>query len=83
MSMNKDEIAAKITELVAEQLAVKEEELRPEMSFTDDLNADSLDVVEMVMRMEEVFDIEIEDDDAAEIQTVGSAIEYALKRLEA
>ncbi len=59
-----------------EQLGVDEAEVRPEASFTDDLGADSLDIVELVMAFEEEFDVEIPDDDAEKISTVRSAIEY-------
>lgn len=80
--MEQQEVQAKIIEIVAEQLGIAEEDIDTTMSFSDDLNADSLDIVELVMRMEETFDLEIEDDDAAKIQTVNDAIEYAVKRLE-
>ena len=66
----------KITEIIVEQLGVKPEEVTAEASFVDDLGADSLDTVELVMALEEEFGIEIPDEDAEKIQTVGDAIRY-------
>ncbi len=66
----------KITEIIVEQLGVKPEEVIPEASFVDDLGADSLDTVELVMALEEEFGCEIPDEDAEKIQTVGDAIRY-------
>ncbi len=62
--------------IVADKLNVEESDVTPEASFTDDLNADSLDVVELVMELEEKFDVKIRDDDARKIKTVGDALEY-------
>ncbi|MFZ5801485.1 MAG: acyl carrier protein [Candidatus Omnitrophota bacterium] len=69
-------IQDKISEIIVEQLGVKAEEVTPEASFVDDLGADSLDTVELVMALEEEFGIEIPDEDAEKIQTVGDAIRY-------
>lgn len=69
-------IQDKITEIIVEQLGVKPEEVTSEASFVDDLGADSLDTVELVMALEEEFGIEIPDEDAEKIQTVGDAIRY-------
>ena len=66
----------KITEIIVEQLGVKPEEVTAEASFVDDLGADSLDTVELVMALEEEFGIEIPDEDAEKIQTVGDAVKY-------
>lgn len=66
----------KITEIIVEQLGVKPEEVTPEASFVDDLGADSLDTVELVMALEEEFGVEIPDEDAEKIQTVGDASKY-------
>ena len=66
----------KIREIVAEQLGVDVEEVTPEASFIDDLGADSLDTVELVMALEEAFEIEIPDEDAEQIKTVNDAIKY-------
>lgn len=66
----------KVKELVAQQLGVNEEQVTDTASFKDDLGADSLDTVELVMAFEEEFNIEIPDEDAEKITTVGQAIEY-------
>ncbi|MFH0926748.1 MAG: acyl carrier protein [bacterium] len=66
----------KIKEIIVEQLGVEEGEVTSEASFIEDLGADSLDTVELVMAFEEEFDIEIPDDDAEKIITVGDAINY-------
>lgn len=66
----------KIKEIVAEQLGVDESEVISEASFIDDLGADSLDIVELIMALEEEFDMEIPDEDAEKISTVGNVIEY-------
>ncbi len=74
----KEEMAAleKVTEIIVEQLGVKPEEVTPEASFVDDLGADSLDTVELVMAFEEEFGVEIPDEDAEKIRTVGDAVKY-------
>ena len=68
--------AERIKQIVAEQLGVDEDQVTNEASFMDDLGADSLDTVELVMALEEEFDIEISDEDAEKIQTVQDAIDY-------
>ena len=70
----------RVTEIIVEQLGVSKEEVVPEASFIDDLGADSLDIVELVMAMEEEFDIEIPDEDAEKIQTIVDAISYVRER---
>lgn len=69
-------IDERVKQIVAEQLGVDEAQVTPEASFMDDLGADSLDTVELVMALEEEFDIEISDEDAEKIQTVQDAISY-------
>ena len=69
-------INERIEQIVAEQLGVDEDQVTNEASFMDDLGADSLDTVELVMALEEEFDIEISDEDAEKIQTVQDAIDY-------
>ncbi|MBE0575001.1 MAG: acyl carrier protein [Desulfuromonadales bacterium] len=69
-------VAERIKQIVAEQLGVDEDQVTTEASFMDDLGADSLDTVELVMALEEEFDIEISDEDAEKIQTVQNAIDY-------
>ncbi len=70
----------KVKELVVDQLGVDSEEITPEASFVNDLGADSLDIVELIMVFEEEFDIEIPDEDAEKIQTVGDAAKYLQDR---
>ncbi|MFQ5417072.1 MAG: acyl carrier protein [Myxococcota bacterium] len=77
MSPTEDRVA----EIIVEQLGIAKAEIVPEASFIDDLGADSLDIVELVMAMEETFDIEIPDDDAEKIQTIGDAFSYVKERL--
>jgi len=69
-------IAEKVKQIVAEQLGVDDDQVTNDASFMDDLGADSLDTVELVMALEEEFDIEISDEDAEKIQTVQDAIDY-------
>ncbi|CAM3725171.1 acyl carrier protein [Corallococcus sp. ZKHCc1 1396] len=69
-------VEAKIKSIIADQLGVGEDEIKPESSFIEDLGADSLDIVELVMAMEEEFEVEIPDDEAENIKTVGDAINY-------
>lgn len=72
-------IEERIKKIVVEQLGVKEDEVSPESSFVDDLGADSLDTVELVMALEEEFDAEIPDEDAEKITTVQQAVDYIKK----
>ena len=67
--------------IVAENLGVEEDEVVPDAKFVDDLGADSLDTVELVMAFEEAFDIEIPDEDAEKILTVGKAIDYIKEKM--
>ena len=69
-------IAERVKQIVTEQLGVDEDQVTDEASFMDDLGADSLDTVELVMALEEEFDIEISDEDAEKIQTVKDAVNY-------
>ncbi len=69
-------IAERVHKIVMERLGVKEEEVTPEASFVDDLGADSLDTVELVMALEEEFETEIPDEDAEKITTVQLALDY-------
>ena len=75
-------VEEKVKEIVAEQLGVAEDEVTPEKHFIDDLGADSLDIVELVMAMEENFEIEIPDEDAEKITRVKEAIDYIDKHAE-
>jgi acyl carrier protein len=69
-------IEARVRAIIADQLGVAEDEIKPESRFIEDLGADSLDIVELVMAMEEEFETEIPDEDAEKIQTVQDTIEY-------
>lgn len=69
----------KVKQIIVEQLGVDEAEVTPSASFVDDLGADSLDTVELVMAFEEAFDIEIPDEDAEKIRTVQDAVDYITK----
>ena len=73
-------IEAQVKSIVAEQLGVTEEEVTNQASFVDDLGADSLDTVELVMALEEEFETEIPDEDAEKIKTVQQAIDYITQR---
>ena len=72
-------VEERVVDIVAEQLGQDKEKITRETSFVNDLGADSLDTVELVMELEEEFDINIPDDAAEKIQTVGQAIDYILK----
>ena len=76
-----DSVEEKVKKIIIEQLGVSEEELKPEISFVDDLGADSLDLVELVMALEEEFGKEISDDDAEKIATFQDAVNYINGRL--
>jgi acyl carrier protein len=73
-------VEEQVKEIIVEQLSVNAEEVVPEASFVDDLGADSLDLVELIMVMEEKFGQEIPDEDAAKLQTVQDAINYVKER---
>lgn len=73
----------RVTGLIVEQLGVSSEEAHLQASFTEDLGADSLDIVELVMSFEENFDIEIPDEDAEKIQTIGDVVTYLKEHVEA
>jgi len=75
-------LETRVTDLIVEQLGVSKDEAVLKASFIDDLGADSLDIVELVMSLEEEFDVEIPDEDAEKIQTIGDAVSYLKERLE-
>ncbi len=70
------EIQAKVVEIIVDKLGVKESEVTPEASFTNHLGADSLDTVELIMEFEKAFDLQIPDEDAEKITTVGDVLKY-------
>jgi len=73
----------RVSEIIVEQLGVSRDDIESESSFTDDLGADSLDLVEMVMAMEEEFGVEIPEEDSEKLQTFGDAVAYLKEKLEA
>jgi len=77
------EIEEKVFQIVSEQMSVDKGELSRETSFVNDLNADSLDTVELVMELEDEFDLTIPDEEAEKLKTIGEAIDYLKKHLEA
>ena len=74
------DVAEKVKDIIVEELGVEREKLSPEASFMEDLGADSLDTVELVMALEEEFETEIPDEDAEKIKTVQQAIDYITQR---
>lgn len=76
--MNENEILEKVKKVVVEQLGVSDSEIKKESSYVDDLGADSLDTVELVMALEEAFATEIPDEDAEKIKTVGDTVSYIM-----
>ena len=79
--MKMEEVQAKLKEIVMDRLNAEEEQIKPEASFVEDLGADSLDIVELIMGIEEEFDIEIPDEDAEKLTTVGEAMAYVKTKL--
>lgn len=77
--MDSIEVYNQVKELVASELKVAQDEISPESDFTKDLNADSLDVVEFIMALEEKFDIKIPDEDAEKIKTVQNVVDYIIE----
>lgn len=74
--MTEEEIFNEIKEILVDQLGLNEEDVRMDSNFIDDLNADSLDIVELIMALESEFDVSIPDEDAEKISTVGDAVKY-------
>lgn len=79
--MQSEEVMAKLKELVMDRLNVEEDQIKSEASFVEDLGADSLDIVELIMGIEEEFDIEIPDEDAEKLTNVGEALNYVKSKL--
>jgi acyl carrier protein len=76
MAASRDEVSERIKEVLVERLSVEEADITEEANFQEDLDADSLDLVEMIMELEDQFGIKIPDEDAQKIQTVGQAVDY-------
>lgn len=76
--MDRDQAFEQVKEIIVEQLGVAADDVKPEASFQEDLNADSLDLVELIMSMEDKFGVKIPDEDAEKILTVGDAIDYVV-----
>ena len=74
-------IAEKVTKIIVDKLGIDESEVTPDANFTNDLGADSLDIVELIMQFEQEFDLSIPDEQAENIQTVGDAIKYLESQL--
>lgn len=82
MALKENEIEVRVKKIVIEQLGVKEEEVTSDSSFVDDLGADSLDTVELVMALEEEFETDIPDEDAEKLATINDAVKYIVDRME-
>ncbi|MFO7151677.1 MAG: acyl carrier protein [Bacillota bacterium] len=75
------EVLERVKKIIADQLGIDEDDVVPDASFIDDLGADSLDIVELIMAFEEEFDLEIPDEDAEKIKTVQDAVDYIKNRI--
>ena len=81
MAMDMKQLEEKVKDIIVEELGVERDKLKPEASFMEDLGADSLDTVELVMAFEKEFDIDIPDEEAEKLRTVGDALAYLHQRM--
>lgn len=79
--MSKDEILEKVRDILVEQLEVEPDDVKLEASFQDDLNADSLELVEVIMELEDQFNVKISDEEARSLTTVGEAVDFIAERI--
>ena len=79
--MKKEEVLSRLKEIIMDRLDVEEDQIVPEATFVEDLGADSLDIVELIMGIEDEFDIEIPDEDAEKLTSVGEATNYTLSKI--
>jgi acyl carrier protein len=79
--MERDELLAKVKEIVSDKLSISEDQVTEEASFIDDLGADSLDTVELIMALEDEFELDIPDEEAEKLDTVGKAIDFVLEKV--
>ena len=79
MALSRDEVYERVKDVLSDQLGVEESEITEEASFQDDLDADSLDLVELIMELEDQFGIKIPDEDAQKLTTVGQAVDYVVE----
>jgi len=79
--MDREELLAKVKEIVSDKLSISEDQVTEEASFIDDLGADSLDTVELIMALEDEFELDIPDEEAEKLDTVGKAIDFVLGKV--
>jgi len=79
--MDREELLAKVKDIVSDKLSISEDQVTEEASFIDDLGADSLDTVELIMALEDEFDLDIPDEEAEKLDTVGKALDYVLEKV--
>jgi acyl carrier protein len=79
--MNREELLGKVKEIVSDKLSISEDQVTEDASFIDDLGADSLDTVELIMALEDEFELDIPDEEAEKLDTVGKAIDYVLEKV--